>query len=408
MRKGRFLISILIVLSLILPGCQQEVPMADPVAVVEDVEPTATYDWMAGESPVPNKRIGTVRAGLAGADVAVSPTGVYFLPAYTVTSEQYIMYVDDGSDQVIKLCGRADCTHENTDCNAYIKSGSDLSYYGGHLYVVTGEGGNSDQCELIRMQPDGSGREVLMDLTAFAKENGGSYIHCDMITNGFCYLSVYGWKKNEDGTAGSSWLSSYVYWLDGSSKEPQKLESEGWSLYYCGDVFLTFTGVDTPEEFQGTYWHKDVKTDTLTYLTEHPGIAGWYGREEAYYFRDGAIVRLDYATQEEEVMVDTGLEGEYYAFALPDCLVVGSDDFGEEADDTLYFYNWEFQLVDTVQIDYPHNELTSGMIIGETAERILLTDWFLSSIPKYYINKSELGSGDVQIHEFLLPEIDPL
>lgn len=32
----------------------------------------------------------------------------------------YLLYNDDGSDTFIKLCGRADCTHDNPDCNAYI------------------------------------------------------------------------------------------------------------------------------------------------------------------------------------------------------------------------------------------------------------------------------------------------
>lgn len=39
------------------------------------------------------------------------------------------------------------------------------------------------------------------------------------------------------------------------------------------------------------------------------------------------------------------------------------------------------------------------MLIAETAERFFLTTGYLG-MPKYYINKADFGSGNVEVHEF--------
>ena len=83
------------------------------------------YDWMAGESPVPNRRVGLNRGWFMGDTVqTVSDRGIYFIyrPDWQLDvtpPSPWILYMDHGSDTVIKLCGRPDCTHDTTDCNAY-------------------------------------------------------------------------------------------------------------------------------------------------------------------------------------------------------------------------------------------------------------------------------------------------
>ena len=59
---------------------------------------------------------------------------------------------------------------------------------------------------------------------------------------------------------------------------------------------------------------------------------------------------MTYATQSEEVMVDTGLEGKYYLFVFPDCMVVASSGIGNAPDNQLYIYNWAYELVDVVRV----------------------------------------------------------
>ena len=126
----------IVLMALMMAGCQSE-----PATKMPDVEPTATYDWMAGESPVPNERIGVHRSSLANGFQTVSPQGTYFLTEVDSARNCYILYADHGSDTFVKLCGRADCLHSDPDCNAYIYAGSFLSYYNGYLYAVSGLGG---------------------------------------------------------------------------------------------------------------------------------------------------------------------------------------------------------------------------------------------------------------------------
>lgn len=405
------LMALAMVAAALLSGCKND-PMPD-ATVNEGVEPAAVYDWMAGECPVVNKRIGVVRAGFQGGMVAVSPTGIYFIPEiHNFDAQRFIMYVDHGSDQVIKLCGRADCTHDNADCNACIYDPQQLCFYDGYLYVkgaretyIGTSFTTAPESSLWRVDPDGSNWVEAFDHTAFGKEllgnDGRIDFGIEMISDGYVLCSVS--KRNEtvDGQVDIQKSGYYLYPLDGS-EAPREIEVSGIPLYQCGDVLLTLRGEAQQSGEYGSYWDWDWGTDTITYLTDHPGVPGWFGKEEGYYFRDGAIWRLTYASCEEEVMVDTGLEGRYYAFCLPDCIVLAGRD---EGDDDLYFYNWDFQLVDTVSLDFPHENGAEYMVLAETADRIILTDEWGSCWPKYYIEKSEFGSGETKVHPYDLSAV---
>lgn len=403
---------LMLILSLLLVGCQADDlqnPAQPEVAAPTEAEPTAVYDWMAGESPVPVKRMGIERSGMRS---TVSPTGTYFIGGYLpgmTPANPVILYVDHGSDTVIKLCGRPDCTHDTTDCNAYLQDGSNLCYDNGYLYAISGGYDELDDdvnCKLVRMDPDGTDRVELFDFRAFAKENGAEYANCQMITEGYLIFTTYRWVSTGKTSMTSESVESYLYKLDGSM-EPEVLENDGWILYNCGDVTLTYFTTSENGGAFGSYWDWDPQTDTLTYLTDHPGQPGHFGEEEAYYYKDGAVYRLTYATQEEEILFDTGLEGDYQAMCFPDCIVVVNDGVKDISDKNLYFYNWDFQLVDTVQIECPDDAfMVSDCIIGETAERLILTNKTSDAVPTHYIDKSELGTGNVQLHEFQLIDME--
>lgn len=365
----------------------------------EDVEYMVAYDWMAGESPVNTKRMCTLRAGVNDPYFAVSPTGCYFIYSTAGTSDSFILYLDNGTDTMVKLCGRPDCNHSNSDCNAYLYCGSMLSYYNGYLYAVSGAESSAERCELIRMEPDGTERVSVLDLLAFANAHDGDYVQSTLIANGYFVFGVYAWKNSGAGGLSGTWVGTYVYKLDGSLEEPQAVDADGAILYNCGDVFLAYRNEAQNGGQYGSYWNWEPETDRTTYLTDHPGEPGWYDEEEAYYFKNGAICRLTYASQTEEVMVDTGLEGKYYLFVFPDCMVVASSAIEKTVDSHLYVYNWAFELVDTVEIPNPTNESTHFLLIAETAEYFILTDKVLGA-PTYYISKSELGTGNVPIHAF--------
>ena len=397
------LFTIMMAAVLLLAGCAAE---ELPDATAGQVQ----YEWMAGESPVSPRRTGLERSGLTHSDAEVTANGVYFIYTHAYMSpgktpaSPVILYADHSSDTVIKLCGRADCPHNTTDCNAYLAGGVQIAYSGGYLYAVS-EDHSDESCNLVRMDLDGSNRVELLDLQAFALENGGDYAQCSMITEDYLLFSTHIWVAQPDGSFSGEWLESYMYKLDGSMGAPRAIESSGGHLYNCGDVLLTYGDAQNGGEYGG-YYDWDPVTGDMTFLTDHPGAPGYFGAEEAYYFKDGAVRRLTYATQEEEILIETGLEGDYYALFFPDCIVVASDAVDDTSDRNLYIYNWTYKLVDTVEITYPCDLLmTANAIIAETAQRFILTD-HLTNMPRYYIEKSELGTGNVKLHKFKLPDMD--
>lgn len=397
------LFTIMMAAVLLLAGCAAE---ELPDATAGQVQ----YEWMAGESPVSPRRTGLERSGLTHSDAEVTANGVYFIYTHAYMSpgktpaSPVILYADHSSDTVIKLCGRADCPHNTTDCNAYLAGGVQIAYSGGYLYAVS-EDHSDESCNLVRMDLDGSNRVKVLDLQAFALENGGDYAQCSMITEDYLLFSTHIWVAQPDGSFSGEWLESYMYKLDGSMGAPRAIESSGGHLYNCGDVLLTLCAAQNGGQYGG-YGDWDMETDTVTYLTDHPGVPGFFGTDAAYYFKNGAICRLNYETQKEEIMVDTGLQGDYYANCFPDCLVVASSEIRSADDMNLYIYNWAFELVDTVALSYPCDLfMTSDAIIAETAERFILTDSSYN-IPRYYIEKSELGTGNVKLHAFNLPDME--
>lgn len=400
------LIALVLVASLLMAGCQNSGGQSE---VVDATKPAAVYDWMAGESPIPVRRSGLLRAGLNTVPFDVTNEGFYYI-ANPVGSDtnSYILYGDNNSDTVIKLCGRADCTHDTTDCNAYVGSTCfAISYWNGYLYAVYEEYvesiGNHNLI-LCRMNLDGSNRVVVRDLHQFALDNDLEYAHYSLMTDGYLKFSIGHYEKQPDGSLQPESDEYYYFALDGSMAEPKILESEVGSLYSCGDVILSLGDAQNGGTHGGYYdWHPE--TDTATFLCDHPGQPGWFGETEAYYFKNGGVYRLTYATGMEEKLFDTGLTGKYYATILPDCIIVASKDFDNPSDKNLYFYNWNYELVDTVGITYPFmGYMVTDAIAAETAERIILTNSTLGR-PMYFIEKSELGTGNVKIHSFKLPDM---
>ena len=412
------LIALVLIAMLLLTGCQTN---GGQSAAADATEPTAVYDWMAGESPVTPQRMGLKRMGTNNTDYAIAPNGVYFIYDPRRMEDYsfhptFVLYSDYGSDTVIKLCGRADCDHNNADCNAFIDEGNNIYYHEGYIYAVSGMGGTMEgyegtRCTLIRMDLDGSNRVTILDLDQFAQNLGYDYAECDMIDNGECLFGVYEWVEVESGpneqAFDSNWIGTYRYALDGSMEEPMPIKSEGGPLYHCGDVFLTLMGGTQEGGYNGhdySYWDWDMETDTITYLTDHPGIAGFYGKEEGYYFRDGAVIRLNYRSREEERIIETGLEGNYAAILFPDCIVIASKETGNAADKNLYIYNYAYELVETIRLPFsgiPYNQ----SLFAETAERLIFTNDWIYRAPKYYIEKSELGTGNAKVYSFKLPDL---
>ena len=399
------------------PGTPDSTQPNIPQKVTVPAEEQIRYDWMAGESPVPNRRVGLVRQNLSSVDSGI---GTYFIykPSWILNvtpPSPWILYADHGSDTVIKLCGRPDCSHDTTDCNAFVENGEFLTFHNGYLYIfsspsVSSDGGKSwdYNCKLLRINADGSNRIEVYDFTAFAKKQGADFASCQLVSQGYCLVSINNYVTDDRGQRTSETQGYYAYALDGSMKEPQAVDPGGWNVYNCGDVLLTWSPVGEKGGQYGSYYDYDIAENTLTYLTEHPGTAGYYDETEGYYFTDGKLHRLTYATGTDEVLMKTELTGDYNVHFFPDCFLLADGEINSENPDlNLYIYNWGFELVETVTIDYFCDVfMISDVIMGETPYQIILSNGTGTPMPAYYINKSELGSGKAKIHPYQLPDLE--
>lgn len=399
--KIRFALLCMLCLCLLLTGCMR-IPPQEETGPSETVPsdtssgmtapsvtiPSANGEWGKGESPVPDLRVGIDRGSMIC--TANGENGVYFM------SEDFIYYLDDGSDHLVPLCGRPDCTHKTADCNAYVFEGEQMTVYGDHLYVSSGNR-STQKSELIRMDLDGSNHVTVLNLLDFAIKQGGNIAVCDLFTDKYALIEV---RKLEETTTGTMttatyrFMALYYYAMDGSMDEPQLCKSKGM-LKNCGDTVLCLSD-DYPEIAELCYCSWDPETDTMTYLMPQPGYAGYCDDEAAYYHKDGAVYKYTHATGTEEVMAETGLEGRYVLNAFPDCFVLGSG--YDVMDPDLYIYNWEFQLVDMIELPFASDNVGS-YLVSETEDRLIfVTEIGPDPLPAYYLSKSELGTGTAELH----------
>lgn len=72
-----------------------------------------------------------------------------------------LWYYDKATGISGLLCGKPECTHNGTECNAYFV-GSELSLYGGKIYSLKPFYGSG--CEVFSSDIDGSNRKTVIDL----------------------------------------------------------------------------------------------------------------------------------------------------------------------------------------------------------------------------------------------------
>lgn len=63
---------------------------------------------------------------------------------YTI-QEEYIFFVDKKSGKAIPLCGKVNCKHNDSTCNAYFNAPLNIQAYDGKIYVVAR--GSKDRTE---------------------------------------------------------------------------------------------------------------------------------------------------------------------------------------------------------------------------------------------------------------------
>lgn len=377
MKKKLFYLLCLFLL-LLLIGCSEEVVM--------ESKASESYDWMSDNSPIPDRITGIDMQGEDNVQngFECSNTGFYAM------CNGWLLYCDHGSDEIIKLCGRPDCTHTDKSCNAYFENGANVCLEDGKLYVTV------NYTDLVQVDLDGTNRITLLKAADFS-ETGSSTKESPHIWGGIYNVGMG--RLDEDG---EYILDVYYAPLDTDGKSMMKT-SRFLPAQNDGDAYI----VSTTEEMDRLYWSWDPETDEKAYLTQVHlwDRPGYYGEEEAWFIENGVVYHMNYAEGTTEPVLDTGLDGYHYLNCFPDLFVISDAmDFWDEEppsdEQNLYFYNWDFELIGQAAIPWLWNQ----PICGDTPDRILLSSIAYEFIPKYYINKSDLGTGNVQVHEFVWPE----
>ena len=359
-------------------------------------DPNEVFTTPLEECPISTVRTGTERQGINALEngFECTETGSYWM--CIVGTKHWLLYSDHGSDTVIKLCGRPDCTHTDEDCNACLPHGVNVCYYEGYLYTYINDIDNGQE-GLIRMNLDGTERLLVFDLGAFMEEQACRGLSSVTIRNG---IFSFGLVKVDD--EGNRISTSYYYKLDGSMESPARANVSVASLRVDGDSFLGTIGYDATEN-QYIYgaWDPETATTTEFFKSSEEFGTGYFGSEALYYIEDGVIYEYTYATGDKKALFDTGLKGEYQLSCFPDCIVVSEIPDGNLDAMTLRFYDWEFKDLGSVPIEYSLENVRISVICGETPDRIMLTTDVTNLLPRYYIDKSDFGTGEIVIHKYI-------
>lgn len=98
--------------------------------------------------------------------------------------EHYLGYIDKKTGNISLVCGKPDCEHNSTMCNAYFfPSLTGLQYYNGELYTI-----NAEQYCLVKLSTDGTKREKVLELLPNKEGLGSMYIEW-FIHRGYIYYA---------------------------------------------------------------------------------------------------------------------------------------------------------------------------------------------------------------------------
>lgn len=335
---------------------------------------------------------------------AASENGVYSLNPVdrpNANSQTVLFYTDYGSDSAVRVCSRPDCAHNDESCDAVLQEADIITFYNEHLYYsevsVRSDSDYRLSLKVIRVDPDGRNRICVMDTQKYAQFDNGDFGYPDF-SDGMFFFKFF-WLDE----GGAEQVQTYYYKLDGSLSELQPVDVP---LLFGTDGDKTFF-YNPEEEVEYSVWNPEEMSLTPLFTLD-PETSCYMAERNAYILTDNKIYRKDYETGEETLLFDTGLTGTHRMRCFPDCIVVmdgiaydGSEPEIEQQ--TLRFYSWDFEPLGEIVLDFTIMGGYASPIAAETPDKLLLsTDHRF--LPQYYIDKAELGTGNLTMHELKLPE----
>ncbi|MDE6580356.1 MAG: hypothetical protein K2K41_07470 [Ruminiclostridium sp.] len=312
-----------ILLCAVLAGCSNTVPSHE-------------IPLENSNCPISTMRTGTERQGIKsmGNGFECTQDGSYFMYD-EFGGGSWLLYIDHGSDTVFKLCGRPDCTHTDSECNAFFKGAYGICYYDGFLYTININQENPFDLtnkDIIRMNLDGTERTVVYNTANFAHSNKYENIVDEKIFNGVLFFMAG--KLNEDGV---TIFDSGFYKLDGSMDEPKLEPFFAPFLFADGESFVGNVDYDEENElWVNGIWDPNKGIVEELYKADNLNAYGYIGTKAHYYVENGVIIEDSY-TEGKKELIDTGLKGDYQLACFPDCMALYEK--GPYEEKTIYFYD---------------------------------------------------------------------
>ena len=373
--------------------------------------------------------------------------GVLGSATYIIEADDTIFYLcgaviyfsDKNYKDFLPLCARPNCNHKDMDCDAYIDSTAGIWLYDDHIYYAAEIDPNDEikSASLRRMRLDGSRHEELLRFDPVDMGFAPQYCKWQFSFYDNFVIVNYSAAKNSTGNEiGTAWgtvdlndIKLPDYELNNSAREnTDENYYKGLWLFEDGDLMYELNYVNRTDGTLGcrlTVWDQTAdEYRLLAELTERPDyMSGCYMiYDKAFYYLtwDGTTKRLhrvDLETGVDEIIAEGGYEElpiAYFDWKYGALMGLYMDPDGDPAKSVFYAYDTELNLMGSFTCAGLPEEIMNIAIFLQTdnylfaAPQILMDpddpnswgSYAAFAIPTWYIDKSEIGTGNLAWHRW--------
>ena len=318
-----------------------------------------------------------------------TPEGYYF------GWESLIYFCPRGGDAFYPLCGKPNCNHSDENCNAWY--GSAFGYYNGSLYAAD----FFNDFAVVKMNLDGTDHKVVahVDISKLPQ----SYYLCILHHGKLFVQSIpdYGLPVEEQ--------VNHLITLDLSDFSQTELAEDylqagrfdGFSTFFLDKLYVTVSSERIPDyDDEGVKLIEvDINSGAARTLIPRP-VCSLYATDSTLYYYLPDMSAAGYQIENvvpgfREYDVESGtvrdmgqpVEGMTWASYDEDFIYTG-DNIEPRS---VYFLSRDYEVLDHIVLE------RNQTIFAMTSDRIFLSGVYSNSPIAFYIDKSKIGSGELEM-----------